>query len=281
MHLFEKNRRKEKPSFANINMLGTCNLNCYFCLGKDLPEHFNKFRYEHVHFAQWSNFDKFLVLCQDHGIDNIFLTGQNTDPNLYQHLEDLVAFLQNDLGFSVGVRTNAYGVVGHRKTYDMCKGEIGYSAISLDSATSNKICGVSEIPDWNAIIPGTGNCRISIVANRYNLHEIQDMIEFFGKFKEVKYIQLRRVSTDTRMKELQVDAEIFDGLEKHYLSKFSDRLKGNFHKANVFELCGKDVVFWKTVDTSVNSLNYYVDGTVSDEYFIIEGYLKNRLQEER
>jgi hypothetical protein len=33
-----------------------------------------------------------------------------------------------------------------------------------------------------------------------------------------------------------------------------------------------------TVRTSVNNYNYFTDGTVSDEYFVIEGYLKNRLQ---
>ena len=38
----------------------------------------------------------------------------------------------------------------------------------------------------------------------------------------------------------------------------------------------KPVVFWRTIKTSVNSLNYFTDGTVSDEYFVVEGYLKNR-----
>lgn len=31
---------------------------------------------------------------------------------------------------------------------------------------------------------------------------------------------------------------------------------------------------WRTVETSVNSINYFTDGTISDEYFIVEGYLK-------
>lgn len=37
-----------------------------------------------------------------------------------------------------------------------------------------------------------------------------------------------------------------------------------------------EVVFWRTIKTSVNSLNYFIDGVVSDLYFVVEGYLKNR-----
>ena len=31
-----KNRNREKPVFANINLQGPCNYQCYFCLGKDI-----------------------------------------------------------------------------------------------------------------------------------------------------------------------------------------------------------------------------------------------------
>ena len=30
-------------SFANINFLGKCNLDCDFCLGKDLEDEFNRY----------------------------------------------------------------------------------------------------------------------------------------------------------------------------------------------------------------------------------------------
>jgi len=46
--------------------------------------------------------------------------------------------------------------------------------------------------------------------------------------------------------------------------------------ADVFNIYGMDVCFWRTVKTSVNSFNYFTDGTVSQEYFVVEGYLKNR-----
>jgi hypothetical protein len=33
-----KNRERNNPSFANINLLGLCNAKCFFCLGGDLGE---------------------------------------------------------------------------------------------------------------------------------------------------------------------------------------------------------------------------------------------------
>ena len=38
--LIEKRRQRSRYSFANLNFLGRCNLDCFFCLGKDLPDEF-------------------------------------------------------------------------------------------------------------------------------------------------------------------------------------------------------------------------------------------------
>jgi hypothetical protein len=47
-----------------------------------------------------------------------------------------------------------------------------------------------------------------------------------------------------------------------------------FAGAEIYQYRGIDVVFWKTTETTSNSLNYFTDGTISDEYFVVEGYLK-------
>lgn len=53
----------------------------------------------------------------------------------------------------------------------------------------------------------------------------------------------------------------------------------DFYCAQRFEIFGKEVNFWRTVETTCNSFNYFTDGTISQEYFIVEGYLKNRAQQ--
>jgi len=271
---FSKNYDRDIPTFANINLLGDCNFNCYFCLGKDLEEEFSKTKSDNIHFGEWENFDRFLLFCQRNNIQKLYLTGQNTDPLNYQYLEELVNFLQDDMGFNVGIRTNGFKAIGFLDVINSCRGKIGYTINSLDYNIHHKITGVYEIPYWQYIIPRTNNCRISVVINRYNFIELMGIIRFVAEFNNVKYLQLRRVSTDTRKKELQLDAEIFEYIYQAFCASFGHHKLGDFAGADIFKLFGKKIVFWRTVKTRVNSFNYYTDGIFTDEYFIIEGYQK-------
>ncbi|RKZ94361.1 MAG: hypothetical protein DRQ46_10065 [Gammaproteobacteria bacterium] len=271
--IYTKNYDRDKPTFANINLLGTCNIDCYFCLGKDLPEHFKAAK-ENVHFSEWKNFDKFLLFCQDNGIEKLYLTGQNTDPCLYPFLMELVTFLQVDMNFKVGIRTNGYGAIGHLDTFNFCREEIGYSIMSLDYNINKKITGVYELPDWKYIIPRTNWCRASIVINRYNFIELMDMLKYLSQFDALRYIQLRRISTETRQNEMLPDVEIFEQVYQSFKANFGHQMSEPFMGAEVFKLFGKEISFWRTVKTDANSFNYYTDGVFTDEYFIIDGYLK-------
>ena len=48
-----KNRKREGFTFANINLLGKCNANCYFCLGKDISKELDGKNQLNVHFFFW------------------------------------------------------------------------------------------------------------------------------------------------------------------------------------------------------------------------------------
>ena len=66
---------------------------------------------------------------------------------------------------------------------------------------------------------------------------------------------------------------IYDERYKLVAERF--KLKRIFYGAEIYEIAGMEVVFWPTVQTQINSYNYFTDGTISREYFVIEGYLKN------
>jgi len=271
-----KNHNRENFTFANINLLGTCNANCYFCLGKDISKELAGKNQLNVHFTEWKNFSKFLETCKSKNIKKLYLTGQTADGLQYHYIKELVNFLQGDHGFSVGVRTNGYLALQKMDVIKLMKEEIGYSIHTLDAKINKTIMGIESMPDWDRIIPASGNnVRVAIVVNRYNINEIDSLIKYISKFKNVRYIQIRRISTETRKDELMPDIELY---EKFY-NKFSKDHKqiGTFYLAQQFELYGKEVDFWRTVETSCNSLNYFTDGTCSDEYFIIDGYLKNKV----
>jgi len=276
MNIINKNRQREKYSFANINLLGKCNADCYFCLGKDIKNHLEKENQLTIHFSKWKNFQKFLNKCKEVNVKKLYITGQTADGLQYVFLSELVDYLQQ-CGFIVGLRTNGLLALKKMDIIRKMKGEIGYSIHSLNPETNYKIMKVKYIPNWDKIIPMSGkNVRISIVLNRYNINEFYQLVKYISTFDNVKYIQVRRISTDTRLSELKKDIILYENFYKEFASKH--RQVGTFCLAQQYILYGKEINFWRTTATSVNSLNYFTDGTVSDEYFIIEGYLKYKFK---
>lgn len=273
-NIINKNRNREKYTFANINLLGTCNANCYFCLGKDISEELSGKNQLNIHFSKWNNFEKFLSQCETEGVKKLYLTGQTADGLQYNYLEEIIDYLQNR-GFLVGVRTNGYLAEKKIDAINKMKDEIAYSIHTLKPEVNKIIMGKSYLPNWDRIIPMSGdNVRISIVLNRYNVNEFDDLIKYISKFDNVKYIQVRRISTDTRYKLLEKDIKLYEEFYKQIEEKYSDNKIDDFYCAQRYMIEDKEVNFWRTVETSVNSLNYFTDGVCSDEYFIVEGYLK-------
>lgn len=275
-----KNRNRAKYTFANINLLGKCNANCYFCLGKDIPDLLNKHNQTHTYFENWKNFREFLEECKKKEIEKLYITGQNTDALCYDYFDELVSFLK-DKGFKVGIRTNGYNIDNKIDGILNLNDEIGLSLHSLDPKTNKLIMGREDILDLKTIIPKiktkNNTIRVAIVLNRYNYKELKSILKHLSQFKDIEYVQVRRISSDTREKELLKDIEIYEKVYQQIL-KENPRYE-TFYNAQVFNIYGKKVCFWRTVETSANSINYFTDGTISDNYFVVEGYLKNYKRE--
>lgn len=187
-----KNRNRELPTFANINLLGRCNANCFFCLGKDISEELAPHNHLNTHFSEWKNFHRFLADCKENGINKLYFTGQTADGLQYRYLEEAVVTLQS-LGFKVGVRTNGYCAVDKLGAIHEMEGGIGYSIHSLKPEVNKKIMGHWENPEWDYLLKYSGpNVRVSIVLNRYNIDEVLDIIKFCSQFPNVRYVQVRR-----------------------------------------------------------------------------------------
>ena len=273
-----KNRNREAYSFANINLLGKCNVSCFFCLGKDIEAELSPHNQLKVPVSQLPNLTPFLDLCRKHKVQKIYITGQNTDSLLYTYLEDLIAFL-HDRGFMVGLRTNGYLAGRKMALINKCDLSVGYSIHSLNPVTNKMVMGREDFPDWETIIPATLHPRISVVLTRCNEFEFFDLLKFFAKFKgHVRYIQVRRPSTDTRTQPLAPDQVAYERVYTQVANIFGPPKRTIWADAEVFDIYGQEVVFWRTVKTSVNSLNYFSDGTISDLYFVVEGYLANRVK---
>jgi len=268
-----KNRDRAPYTFANINLLGRCNANCFFCLGKDIEDQLNGFDQMSIPFSEWKNFDKFLTRCIELNVHKLYMTGQTADGLQYKYLEELVDYLQSR-DFTVGLRSNGLLALQKMSIINKMKDEIAYSIHSLRPEI-NKLIGAPIHLDWEKIIPASGdNVRVSIVVNRYNSEEILDIIKYISQFKNVRYIQVRRISTDLRFDLLKEDVEIYESLYNNIATKYPK--VGEFYLSQEHIIHNMRCFFWRTVETNINSLNYFTDGTCSDEYFVVEGYLKNR-----
>lgn len=268
---FEKNWDRSAPSFANINLLGKCNVDCYFCLGKDIDPILSKQNQLGIHYSRWEKFEQFLTLCRDNNVNNIYVTGQNTDSLIYPHIGELIDYLQ-DRGFDAGLRTNGYLAHKRMNVLEKCRRSVGLSIHTLDPDTNEFIMGKREIPNWNEIIPNIPNVRVSIVLNRYNVDESFNLFRYISGFPNVKYVQVRRICTDSREQYLLPDVEAYENVAK-VIAASHDQV-GEFYGAPIYVINGKEFCFWRTVKTDIDSYNYFTDGTISEEYFVVEGYMR-------
>lgn len=265
--------REQKYSFANINLIGTCNADCYFCLGKDIESELSKQNQMSTHFSLWNNLDKYLDMCKEYGVEKIYLTGENTDPLIYKYLGELIDYVQNK-GFNVGIRNNGYLALKQMEHINRCRDEIGYSVNAISAKANQKVMGRPDIPNWKEIIPATNNPRTSIIVSRHNEHEFFDIIKFLSQFDNIRYIQARCIVSETRNDQMVEDQKVFENLHKYVDANYP--LVDAFHGASIYEIYGKKVSFWKNWNTNINSMNYFSDGTISESYFIINGYLQNQ-----
>lgn len=268
-----KNRNRSQYTFANINLLGKCNADCFFCLGKDIAEHLTKHDQTKDYFPVWKNFYKFLDRCDKLRIRKIYITGQNTDALCYKYLKALINYLQVGRKFDVGIRTNGKLALDRMKTIHQCRDEIGISINALSNRATKRILGWNTVPDFDEILSQLPeNKRVSIVVCRANVHEIGSIIKLAAKHN-CRYVQLRRISTDTRKEELAPEMKVFDELEAGFADIYTP--VAEYETATIYNVYGINVSFWSTVATTANSINYFTDGIISDEYFVVEGYLKN------
>jgi hypothetical protein len=77
-----------------------------------------------------------------------------------------------------------------------------------------------------------------------------------------------------RYNELSEDMILFENAFMLY-KRIGNVQYGDYCLGEKFFYNGTEIIFWRTTETNVNSLNYFTDGVISDEYFIVEGYLKN------
>lgn len=256
--------------YGEILFVGQCNFKCFYCLGHEMHES-TKYNTLDTHFQEWPNFGKWLYRLRNNDVRTIYLSSTNCEPLLYTYLSELIDFLQ-DVGFNVGIRTNASKDL---LVCDKCKEEISLSLQSLNPDTFEKITGVPLTFDFlkNLNQLTNPNVRVSIVVNRYNYLEIFDILHKLKKYN-LRYVQIRQCykyyETD-----IQPDIDSFNDV----VSKLkSFPVKGQFKESVIYDVDGLPVSVWETVfkKESISSSNYWTNGVITDNNLLVEGYEDER-----
>lgn len=261
----KKNREKGTPRFANINFVGRCNAHCFFCIGNEANDKINCFFDKH--FKDFENLEDFLEECKKNEIYKLYLTGLDSEPTLYPYLKEFVEYLKNK-GFTVGLRTNGLRSVD----YTIFNDEISVSIHSLNEETNKRI-GINTL-NFEILrerLKGT-NHRYSIVVNRYNVNEIENLIYILSEDKEASYIQIRQICTDNLDCVYEEDNKAFEKIERYITDKYSNQFLTIFDGCKVYKINGVNVCIWKPMSNETNSWNYFIDGKISKSYFVLESY---------
>ena len=256
--------------YGEILFVGQCNLKCFYCLGIEMHVS-TKCNTLNTHFKDWPYFNTWINILLENDVQKIYLSSTNSEPLLYSYLSELIDYLQ-DLGFKVGIRTNASL---DTSVCSKCKEEVSLSLQSLNPETFKKI---NEVPlnfDFleNLRKIDNDNIRVTIVVNRYNYLEIFDMLNKLKDFN-LRYVQLRQC-----YKYYDVDITPDIDAFKYVITLLkSYPIKGNFNESIIYDVNGLSVSVWETVfkKESISSSNYWTNGVITDNNLLVEGYEDGR-----
>ena len=242
--------------FGNIHLSGPCNRACYFCIGQHMME---LDKYNNLDKWPLEGFNEFVEQCNAKNIKEVNLTGSNTDPLLYKHINVLNASLRLEIPWvKIGIRTN--GVVAWKKPgilrlFD----KVSFSIPSFDYTIYRKIMGYGQPPDIAMILERyRGEKKANIVLSPFSAgNDLNTTIHIFS-MRGVTKINLREPYGQPRVgdpfKSREVPLRYTYGMPTYAIK-------------------GAEVTYWDVHHVEVESVNLYANGNVSLTYPITKGYI--------
>ena len=239
--------------FGNVHLSGPCNRSCYFCIGQHMMELDKENTLDKFPLP---GLEDFIKECYKRKVQEINITGTNTDPTLYKHHETLTSWIRRRLPeVKLGIRTNA--VSPNTKEIFSLYDKASVSVTSLDPVIYKATMGQGEPPDVERLLYCGIPVKFNIVLGPENSGV--DLMRTIIKLREAgaKAINLR---------EPYGQPHIGDPFEKVLLKV--DELYGmpqyDFHDTII--------TYWNVHYVEVESVNLYANGKVSVDYPITRGH---------
>jgi len=243
--------------FGNIHLSGPCNRACYFCIGQHMMA---LDPYNNLNTYPLQNLHRFVLECRKHNITEINVTGSNTDPLMYAHMDKLRAYLDKYIpGLRFGLRTN--GVLALKRP-DVMKlfDKYSLSITSFDDALYAETMGMGKAPDVRAILklmekrPG----KLNVVMTPQTV-DSGDIFRTLDTARElgIPVVNLR---------------------EPYGQPHIGDPLSGRAQQVEnilgmpTYDWRGVRVTVWDVHYVAVESVNLYANGEVSTTYPVTKGH---------
>ena len=242
--------------FGNIHLSGPCNRRCFFCIGQHMMalDSFNTL-------DTWplQNIDSFVEHCRIYDIDQVYLTGTNTEPLQYKHIPKLANVLRSE-EIALGIRTNATKNVSLLRHFN--KGSI--TVCFVDYAKNMWAMG-GPPPDLSeaAHYADLSQYKINMVlTSRTKMRDVKDMVEL------AKHWGITRIN----LREPYGQPHVGNPLGW----KDGTILQGTVPYGEIDDVV---LFYWDVHVVGVRSVNLYANGRVSNTYPITKGHVENGIVE--
>ena len=240
--------------FANILFAGPCNLRCPYCIGQQLDPALNR---DNLDEFPVRNLETFVELLRRYRVDQVVLTGTNTDPQLYRHEARMIDWLREQLPQAqLSLHTNGQLALAKMEVFNRYdRGSLSFPSFEPD--IYERMSGSRRVPDLAAIVGAARvPVKVSCVVTEDNVGRIP---AFLARCREIgiQRVVLRRPYGD------QGRWRILDETRSLGLSPVT-----TYRSNPVYDYCGIEVTLWRFHSTTSTSLNLFSDGTISTDYLL-------------
>jgi len=243
--------------FGNIHLSGPCNRACYFCVGQfmmalDSLNNLDTFPLK--------NLDTFVAQLVEKGVDEVNVTGSNTDPLLYKHTLQLKQYLLRYIpNLKFGIRTNGVLSLPRFDIMDLYdKGSISVTTFNKDLYV--KTMGMGTPPPLAEIAKRFAPRRLK--TNVVLCPETVSSDDIFNTLAVCKDAGIKVVN----LREPYGQPHIGDPCA----GKLS--LKGIHLGMPFYDYHGVEVTYWDVHYVEVESINLYANGVISTTYPVTKGH---------
>lgn len=250
--------------FANIHLSGPCNRACPFCIGQHMM---SLDSYNNLNDWPLPGFEEFIQECINKNVNEVNITGTNTDPLLYTHTLKLREALDSNIpNLLFGLRTNGVLALNRPELWKLYD-KASITVCSFDPEIYKKMMGRGKAPDVEKILDNSEHMKsvkLNVVLGPENTanRKHTDNADIYKTLEKASLLGIKRVN----LREPYGQPHVGDPMKDKFTQIKTTLGMPTYLYDNV------EVTWWDVHYVEVESVNLYASGKVSLTYPITLGH---------